>query len=95
MTPLIGKLGGCAAKLWQCYFPRERPLVFNDVPNENAFCRTAPSLRFSLRLIVPADVFWRAIVFSSRTSAWVHSRRVAFFFAAMFFSSIVLELTHR
>src|SRR5262249_37174155 len=48
----------------------------------NAFCRTAPSDRRSLRAICRAGTVL-AIDFSSRTSVLVHSRRVVFFLAAI------------
>jgi hypothetical protein len=41
----------------------------------NAFWRVAPSDRLSFLAILPAGVFLRAIVFSSRTSPLVHARR--------------------
>jgi hypothetical protein len=46
----------------------------------NAFCRVAPSERFSFLAILPAGVFLRAIVFSSRTCTGVQAR----FFDAFF-----------
>ena len=47
----------------------------------NAFCRVAPSDRFNFLAILPAGVFLRAIVLSSRTSLEVHARRFFDFFA--------------
>jgi hypothetical protein len=46
----------------------------SDNPMLNAFCRVAPSVRFSVRAIFAAGVFLRAIVFSSRTCADVQAR---------------------
>ena len=46
----------------------------------NAFWRVAPSERFNFLAIFPAGVFFRAIVFISRTSAGVHSRLFFLFF---------------
>ena len=47
----------------------------------NAFCRVAPSVRFSLSAIRDARFFWRAIVLSMRTCSAVHARRFLAFFA--------------
>ena len=47
----------------------------SDNPRLNAFCRVAPSVRFKLRAMLAARVFFRAIVFSVRTSDDVHERR--------------------
>jgi hypothetical protein len=47
----------------------------SDSPILKAFCRVAPSVRFKLRAILAARVFFRAIVFSVRTSDDVHERR--------------------
>ena len=47
----------------------------------NAFCRVAPSVRFSLSAIRDARFFWRAIVLSMRTCSAVHARRFFTFFA--------------
>jgi hypothetical protein len=47
----------------------------------NAFCRVAPSVRFSLSAIRDARFFWRAIVLSMRTCSAVHARRFLNFFA--------------
>jgi hypothetical protein len=47
----------------------------------NAFCRVAPSDLFNFLAILPAGVFLRAIVLSSRTSLEVHARRFFDFFA--------------
>jgi hypothetical protein len=41
----------------------------------NAFCRVAPSVRFSFLAILEAGVFRFAMVFNSRTSVDVHARR--------------------
>ena len=64
------------------------PRVSNDTPSVNAFCCVAPGVRFSDFAILATGVFWRASVFSSRTSSLVHSRRFAFF--AIFTGSDVL-----
>jgi hypothetical protein len=60
-------------------FATAYPRVFNDTLSENAFCCVAPGVRFSDLAILATGVFWRASVFSSRTSSLVHSRRFAFF----------------
>ena len=58
-------------------FPdQEREL--SDSPRLKAFCRVAPSVRFRLRAMLAARVFFRAIVFSVRTSDDVHERRFDF-----------------
>src|SRR5438034_5914611 len=64
------------------YFRRRRFRVPSEVPSTNAFCRTAPSERRSLRAICLAGTFL-ASDFSSRTSLFVHSRRVIFLRAAI------------
>ena len=46
----------------------------SDNPILNAFCRVAPSLRFSFLAIFLAGVFLRAADFKSRTSAAVQLR---------------------
>jgi hypothetical protein len=46
----------------------------------NAFCRVAPSVRFSFSAIRDARFFWRAIVLSMRTCSAVHARRFLAFF---------------
>jgi hypothetical protein len=48
----------------------------NEPPRLNAFCRVAPRLRLSDLAIFGAGLFGLAIVFSSRTSSLVHSRRL-------------------
>jgi hypothetical protein len=50
----------------------------SDSPRLNAFCRVAPSDRFSVRAMLDAFVFFRAAVFKVRTSAAVHERRLDF-----------------
>ena len=50
----------------------------SDSPRLKAFCRVAPSVRFKLRAMLAARVFFRAIVFSVRTSDEVHERRFDF-----------------
>jgi len=47
----------------------------------NAFCRVAPTVRFSVLAILAADVFFFASVFSSRTCTDVQARRFDTFFA--------------
>src|ERR1700687_5558081 len=49
----------------------------------NAFCRVAPRLRLRVLAIFGAGVFDLAIVFSSRISSLVHSRRLAGFLAML------------
>jgi hypothetical protein len=44
----------------------------------NAFCRVAPSLRFKVRAMLFADVFFFASFFNVRTCAVVHARRFDF-----------------
>ena len=53
----------------------------SDKPILNAFCRVAPSVRFSVLAILAACVFFRASVFNVRTCAGVHSRRFDIFLA--------------
>src|ERR1700674_3371489 len=55
----------------------------SETPMLNAFCRVAPRLRLSVLAIFGAGVFDLAIVFSSRISSLVHSRRLAGFLAMM------------
>jgi hypothetical protein len=50
----------------------------SDSPKLKAFCRVAPSVRFKLRAMLAARDFFRAIVFSVRTSDDVHERRFDF-----------------
>ena len=57
----------------------------------NAFCRVAPSVRFSFRAIRPAGVLLCAADFNSRTSAVVHAR----LFDALFFTMFALRLQER
>src|SRR6266446_10514125 len=73
------------------YLRRNRFRELKEVPNENAFCRTAPSVRFNLRAITLAGVV-RASALSSRTSCLDHSRRVLRFRAAI--SSLLLVLRY-
>jgi hypothetical protein len=47
----------------------------------NAFCRVAPSVRFSVLAILAASVFFRASVFNVRTSSFVQARRFDTFLA--------------
>src|ERR1700694_1091271 len=53
----------------------------SETPMLNAFCRVAPRLRLSVLAIFGAGVFDLAIVFSSRISSLVHSRRFDAFLA--------------
>jgi hypothetical protein len=57
---------------------------FKETPKAKAFWRVAPSVLLSARAILPAGVFPRARVFSSRISVFVHSRRFEFFLAISF-----------
>jgi hypothetical protein len=50
----------------------------SDNPIVNAFCRVAPSVRFRVRAMFAARVFFFASVFNVRTSDAVHSRRFDF-----------------
>jgi hypothetical protein len=63
--------GGWARK---GHYPRES----KDTPNEKAFCLVAPTVLLSDLAILPAGVFCFARLFSSRTSAAVHTRLLAF-----------------
>jgi len=60
-----------------------------------AFWRVAPSVLLSFLAIRDADVFLRAIVFSSRTSLEVHERRFFFLLAIIppFQESQLVSLT--
>jgi hypothetical protein len=53
----------------------------SDKPILNAFCRVAPSERFSVLAIRAACVFFRASVFNVRTFSGVHARRFVAFLA--------------
>jgi hypothetical protein len=46
----------------------------SDNPMLNAFCRVAPSLRFSVLAIFVAGIFFRASDFNSRICAVVQTR---------------------
>lgn len=61
----------------------EKPQVreSSDKPSANAFCRVAPSVRFSALAILAACVFLRARVFKVRTCSVVQVRRVDAFLA--------------
>jgi hypothetical protein len=48
---------------------------------ENAFCRVAPSERFSVLAIRAACLFFRASAFNVRTCSRVHARRFVAFLA--------------
>jgi hypothetical protein len=50
----------------------------SDNPILNAFCRVAPSLRFRVRAMLAARLFFFASVFNVRTCAAVHARRFNF-----------------
>lgn len=53
----------------------------SDRPILNAFCRVAPSVRFSLLAMRDAPFFWRAIVLKVRTCSAVHALRFLAFLA--------------
>jgi hypothetical protein len=55
--------------------------VSSDKPILNAFCRVAPSERFSVLAIRDARFLLRAIVFKVRTSSALHARRFVAFLA--------------
>ncbi len=59
-----------------CEWTQERES--SESPMLNAFCRVAPSVRFSFLAIALAGVFLRAMVFSERTSVAVQARRFDF-----------------
>ena len=63
----------------------------SETPKLNAFCLVAPSVRFRDRAIFLAGIFCRARVFSSRTSSFVHSRRLDRFFAMV---APILKMQH-
>jgi len=67
----------------------------SDNPMLKAFWRVAPSVLLSFLAIRDADVFLRAIVFSSRTSLEVHERRFFFLLAIIppFQESQLVSLT--
>ena len=50
----------------------------SDNPRLNAFCRVAPSVRFKVRAMLAARVFFLASVFNVRTSSDFHARRLEF-----------------
>jgi hypothetical protein len=50
----------------------------SDSPRLNAFWRVAPSVRFNVRAMLAARVFFLAVVFNMRTSVVVHARRFDF-----------------
>jgi hypothetical protein len=50
----------------------------NDTPRLNAFCRVAPSVRFRVRAMLAARVFFFASAFKVRTSAASQARRFDF-----------------
>ncbi len=67
-----------AVRLLENHFLRARFLVASDVRSAIAFCRTAPSVRPSLRPICLAGVFFFASDLSSRISFAVQPRRFPF-----------------
>ena len=50
----------------------------SDKPILKAFCRVAPSVRFNVRAMLAARVFFLAAAFNVRTSDAVHARRFDF-----------------
>jgi hypothetical protein len=60
---------------------RTQVRMSSDRPILNAFCRVAPSVRFSLLAIRDAPFFWRAIVLKVRTCSAVHALRFVAFLA--------------
>src|SRR6266702_8419770 len=70
------------------------PILPSEVPRTNAFCRTAPSDRRSLRAICRAGTFL-AMDLSSRTSLLVHSRRAIFLAAIVTISYQIKIPTNR
>jgi hypothetical protein len=64
-------------KFWILF--RDYTRASRDTPMLKAFCRVAPSVRFSFLAILPAVVFFRASVFRVRTSSAVQERRFPFF----------------
>jgi hypothetical protein len=50
----------------------------SDSPILKAFCRVAPSVRFKVRAMLAARVFFLASVFNVRTSSDFHARRLEF-----------------
>jgi hypothetical protein len=71
------KLRSWGARLGKAYRRTERTQTreSSDRPILNAFCRIAPSERFSVLAIREAFFFWRAMVFKVRTCSGVHARR--------------------
>jgi len=67
--------GACSATELNSYQTRES----SDKPRLKAFCRVAPSVRFNVRAMLAARVFFLAAVFNVRTSAADHERRFNFF----------------
>jgi len=53
----------------QLMAPIDHTRESSDIPRLNAFCRVAPSVRFKLRAIRAAWVFFLAPVFNVRISA--------------------------
>ena len=83
-----GKPGGRAGPLpnWSLagHLRREaRRRARSESPIANAFCRTAPSVRLSLRPMILAGVLCRAKFLSSRLSRDDHSRRATRLFAGI------------
>ena len=69
--PKGGGANSCSAGCLQ-------PRVSSDNPRLNAFCRVAPSVRFKVRAMLAARVFFLASVFNVRTSSDFHARRLEF-----------------
>jgi hypothetical protein len=67
----------CAELFWVSLYwtTRTQTRESSDKPMLNAFCRVAPTVRFSVLAICAACVFFRARAFNVRTCSGVHSRR--------------------
>jgi hypothetical protein len=57
---------------------RFQPRESSDTPMLNAFCRVAPSVRFKVRAMLAARLFFFASTFNVRTCSDVHARRFDF-----------------
>jgi hypothetical protein len=68
-------LGGARLDKQLPWTARTQTRESSDKPILNAFCRVAPSERFSVLAIREAFLFWRAMVFKVRTCSGVHARR--------------------
>jgi hypothetical protein len=77
------KLRSWGARLGKAYRRTERTQTreSSDRPILNAFCRVAPSERFSVLAIRAACVFFRASAFNVRRCSGVHARRFVAFLA--------------